>query len=225
MNKWSIVFTAASLMLGLGAGAANAYTLSIGGTPAPGEGLKSSVPGAVTVTFDEPIPSLLTYSAGATVVQGNVGGQYAAPPGDGSKYLTISPKGSGVVGASGPITITASQDLKYFGFYAGSLDSYNSIKFLSKGVTVGTFGGTQLAALANTVANGDQSKGFYYNFAADGAGEFFDTVVMDSSGIAFETDNHAFRTAVPEAGTIAGLAAIGAIGAATLLQRRGQKVA
>ncbi len=84
----------------------------------------------------------------------------------------------------------------YFGFYFGSIDTYNHIGFFNDGELVKAISGVDIRA----AANGDQgaSGARYVDIFAE-ADQLFDTVVFKSNGIAFETDNHAYRLADPEA--------------------------
>ena len=102
---------------------------------------------------------------------------------------------SGSVGLTGnrsPVTITFNQRVDYFGFYASSLDPYNSVIFLLGGNVLFTLTGNQIASLGGFSADGNQSNGLYVNIFA-GANESFDQVILSSGGDSFETDNHAFR--------------------------------
>ena len=216
---------------------ASAISLSLGGTNNnDGQGYKSSVSGATTIDFNNgvaPISGFATYSAAngtPTIVQGNSVNQYAAPVGDNSNYLTISPFSSSttnVAGATGPVTIQFAQALDYFGLDWGSLDTYNYIDFYSSGTQVGHFDGTAVGTLSAKTAgvptaafadHTDPTANFYANFFAD-QGQTFDKVVLGSTGIAFESDNHAYR-AVPEPNSMAGLLAVGTFGVSVLLKRK-----
>lgn len=89
--------------------------------------------------------------------------------------------------------------MTYFGFYMGSPDLYNHLRFdfNVNGNQVETFSGAQLL----NPSNGDQSIGQYLNFRAAAGNPGWQSVKMYSTGIAFETDNHAYKAAdVPDGG-------------------------
>ena len=115
------------------------------------------------------------------------------PPSDSSNYLTV---GSGSNQLS-PVTITLGSLQQYFGYYGGSPDSYNSVELWLGSTLLQVISGNELASAATVPANGDQGKGFYWNIWADNAAEYFDVVKLVSTSNAFETDNHAFVSAVP----------------------------
>ncbi|MBD2495768.1 PEP-CTERM sorting domain-containing protein [Nostoc sp. FACHB-280] len=204
---------------------ASAVTMVVSG------GMFSSYSDAKTVTFDDGTANdpngFATYSNVTTnIVQGSVSGQYASPYQDTTKFLTIAPSGSGVAGDSGFVSIAFKEAVDYFGFYAGSLDSYNYIDIYSGNQLLKSFSGSDVPG---AVADGSWTSGqanLFVNLVGD-AGEKFDRVVMRSNGIAFETDNHAYRLAqsVPEPSAMLGVLAIGTFGTTSLLKRQHKKVA
>ncbi|MDP3818609.1 MAG: FxDxF family PEP-CTERM protein [Methylotenera sp.] len=199
----SIALAISTLFLATSASAA--FTVTIGGTAVAGEGLKSSVAGAVTTDFNANLLNPANYSGGG-VVNGSVGGAWASPPNDTSNYFSVGPS------TSSPATITFSTLMTYFGYYGGSPDSYNYVDFYNGQNMVASFDGVTLASLASVAANGDQSVGSYWNFTAGNSGDYFNSVVLRSASNAFETDNHAVL-AVPEPETYAMmLAGLGLMG-------------
>lgn len=188
---------------------ASAYTITVGGQAVPGEGLSTSVAGASVIDFNA-ILSLPNGYIGGLVVNGDLSGQWASPPGDTSNYLTV---GAGEDQIS-PSTVTLITLNKYFGFYGGSPDSYNSIELRRDDVLLETFTGDFLATQASLAADGNQSNGAYWNIWADNADEYFNKVSFVSSANAFETDNHAYLSAVPipAAAWLFGSALLGIIG-------------
>ncbi len=172
----------------------SAFTITVGGTAVSGEGLTTSVVGATVIDFNSgSLPA--EYSGGAVVI-GSSPSNWATPPGDTSYYLTVGPG----AGQSSPSTLTLGSLNQYFGFFGGSPDNYNSIEFYNGTNLVGSFTGTdlyQVAFGAGAQPTGDQSEGAYWNFQADDASEYFDKVVFISTRNAFETDNHAYVSAVP----------------------------
>ena len=189
----------------------------------------SSYADAKTVTFDDGTANdpngFVTYSnITSNIVQGSVGGQYASPYGDNTKFLTIAPSGSNVAGDSGFVNINFKKAVNYFGFYAGSLDSYNYVDIYKGNQLLKTFSG---ADVPSAIADGSWTSSeanMFVNLIGD-KGETFDRVVMRSNGIAFETDNHAYRLAesVPEPSAMLGVLAIGACGMTSLFKRSQHK--
>ncbi|MEH1889957.1 MAG: PEP-CTERM sorting domain-containing protein [Nostoc sp.] len=191
----------------------------------------SSYSNTKTITFDDGTANdpngFVTYSNITTnIVQGSVSGQYASPYGDNTKFLTIAPSGSNVAGDSGFVNIKFKEAVNYFGFYAGSLDSYNYIDIYKGNQLLKTFSGADVpSAIADGSWTSTQAN-MFINLVA-GTGETFDRVVMRSDGIAFETDNHAYRLAsqsVPEPNAMLGVLAIGACGMTSLFKRSQHKV-
>jgi len=206
------------------AASASAFSISVGGNLVTGEGFKSSVAGAQTIDFNSGSPSnnMVTYS-GITdnIVQGSKVNNYAAPAGDASKYLTIANVGAGIAGSTGSITLNFAKAMDYFGLYWGSVDTYNFVDFYSGNSLLKSFGGTDVSRTASGSWTG-ASDNVYVNFFAD-PGQSFDKIVLRSTGIAFESDNHAYReasAAVPEPTTMAGMALAGAGFAAARRQKQ-----
>jgi hypothetical protein len=175
-------------------------------------------PTATTITFDDLLantPSaytegLATYSWQATnspFVQGNVGGEWAAPYEDSTTFLTI-----GSIDRPGTVTISFSKPLQYFGLYMGSPDVYNHISFYDTAGLIGSFTGKELI----NPGNGDQTIADYLNFFAYGG--TITQIVMSSTSAAFETDSHSYE-AVPEPGTLGALG-LGLAIAALMARRR-----
>ncbi|NDJ21385.1 PEP-CTERM sorting domain-containing protein [Nostoc sp. B(2019)] len=230
LQKLSFALVGATFIF-MGANPAGAVSLTQGGsTPVVGEGQYTNIQGAQTINFNDgvaPSSGYVNYSATNGIVQGSVSGQYATPFGNTSKYLTISPTGEKIdgkdfAGNSGDITINFAQNLDYFGFYWGSIDTYNFVDVYSGGVLLKTFNG---ADVPDAPANGEQSgstNNVYINLLADTSkGETFDKVVLRSTGRAFETDNHSYRLAsVPESSSTLGLLAFGVLSAGSFVKRK-----
>ncbi len=105
------------------------------------------------------------------------------------------------------------------------MDDYNFVDIYKGNQLVKTFSGADVpTAIANGSWTSTQAN-MFINLVAD-TGETFDRVVMRSNGIAFETDNHAYRLAksVPESNAMLGVLAIGACGMTSLFKRSQRKV-
>lgn len=174
---------------------------------------------AKVVTFDSPLPSGFSLRGGQ-IVQGSVAGQYAAPAGDATKYLTVG-------GGSGA-AVVADKAYQSVGFYWGSIDTYNAVSLYdSLGKLIARFTGADIPP-----ANGDTSSGAtnrYVSYTLD-AGSLISgirAIVFESGSNAFELDNVAFGTRpgtpapVPEPATM-GLFALGlgAMGRRMLKKKR-----
>jgi hypothetical protein len=222
LQKLSLALLGTTVLV-MSANPASAVTMQVNSGPF------SSYADAKTVTFDDGTANdpngFVTYSNITTnIVQGSVSGQYASPYGDNTDFLAISPVGSNVAGDTGFVNIDFKQAVNYFGFYAGSLDSYNYIDIYNGDQLLKTFSG---ADVPTAIADGNQTSlqsNMFINLVAD-TGETFNRVVMRSDGVAFETDNHAYRLAsVPESNPMLGVLAIGACGMMSLFKRSQQKV-
>jgi hypothetical protein len=182
----AISLAIASIAL-LSATSASAYSVTVGGVnPANGSGLHTAVAGAVETTFDSGV--LPANYTGGAVVTGSLSNHYATPPNDKTAFLTAGPD-SPI--QSSPVTISLSAMSKYFGYFGGSPDSFNSVELWRDGAKITSFTGAYLAGVAGFTANGNQSVGAYWNIWASNAAEYFNQVKFVSSSIAFETDNHA----------------------------------
>ncbi|MBK1662268.1 Npun_F0296 family exosortase-dependent surface protein [Paracraurococcus ruber] len=230
--------------LTLGAATAEASPLSIvssvGGAPT----------GAVRENFDDlalgntsgqTTATGITVQIGgdAAIVQGSVGGRYAAPSlsggngagfgpggtaqGDGANGTAYLTTGSTGTDSGSAITLLLPSAMQYFGLLWGSVDGYNTLSFFKGNSLVGAVTGGDVAPLPN----GDQGpQGTrYVNITSSTA---FDRVVATSSSYAFEFDNVAFNlnpVGVPEPGTLA-LVAAGLLGlGAARRARRAQRPA
>ena len=192
----------AALVLSLTPAWSTTVTASLGGSNCGAAGLCTSVAGATTITFDDQLGDPLPYISGIATfggggespfVLGNVSSEFANPPGDDTVYLSIgSPR------RSNPVTIDFSIGLVYYGFYLGSPDAHNNIRFYENNVEVASFGGDDLIAQGN----GNQQLGAFVNFAVTSG--VVDRIVLSSGSAAFETDNHAYLPAgVPEPASMA----------------------
>ncbi len=171
-------------------------------TGAPADGTPLSGIGGAT----------LSVTGLTSIVNGSSGGNYAAP-----NPINPSNPASGIdttnylaVYGGGTATISLSKAANYLGLLWGSVDTYNTIKFLGAGdAELASFTGTDFAT-----HNGDQSINgtFYANFISSVP---FLKIVLSSSSNSFEVDNIAINTvplpaALPLFG--AALAGMGAFG-------------
>ncbi|HLO87048.1 MAG TPA: PEP-CTERM sorting domain-containing protein [Nostocaceae cyanobacterium] len=197
---------------------AKAINITTGGITAPGQGQVSAVPGSISVNFDNgqlPSSGPVIYSPftnDPAIVTGNIGG-LSQPADDNTPYLAVAPLGN-AAGVTGAVTINFAQTLDYFGLYWGSIDAFNFIRFFNNNTVVGEFSGS------NIPGTGD----LFVNFFAD-PGETFNRIILSSSAVGFESDNHAFRlaqvpTQVPEPASILALLACAALGANSLVKQK-----
>lgn len=223
LQKISLALLGTTVVV-MSANPASAVTMKVN------SGMFSSYSNTETITFDDGTandPNGFAKYSNITnnIVQGSVVSQYASPYDDKTPYLTIAPSNSNVAGNTGSVTIDFKEAVDYFGFYAGSLDSYNFIDIYKGGQLLKSFSGADVPTAKADGSWTSSQANMFVNLVGD-KGEKFDQVVMRSDGIAFETDNHTYRLAsksTPESSTILGVLAIGAIGATSLKKRQQQK--
>jgi hypothetical protein len=174
----------------------SAQATSIGvSARAPGV-LLPSLSSATVLTFNDlPVGSLPSYqfsggtlSGSGAVEDTSVVGKFAQPAGDATGFLSVS-----YPSASGEVHLLFSNPENYFGFYWGSMDSYNSVAFLENDEPIATYSGTNVAGLTGLVANGDQQSARsnrYIEFNFDAG--FYEEVILSTTGYGFEVDNIAF---------------------------------
>lgn len=194
---------------GLVVGAAQAGTITVGGVSTGSEGQTSAI-GTCTVNFNNgnannDCNAIYTGTTSGNFVSGSSTGQFAAPVGDTSIYLSVGPSSG-----SQSVTVSLANQANYFGFYSGSLDNYNTVQFFLNNVLVDSFTGADINAVAfpTSPTDGNQNQAAYVNYfpTVGNSQAFFDKVVYSSSSNAFETDNHSFGVAsisVPEPGSLA----------------------
>lgn len=199
------------------AGGANAAVVvgSIYGAPDPGPRAGETY----VIDFDAGLPTGVTLTGDGAIVSGDLAGQYAAPAGDATPYLTVPSATS-----NGTATLTfadflGSQNVTGFSFYWGSIDAYNSLELLDRsGNVLRTIGGADIPP-----ANGDQAlpvTNRRVTFDLTGADQALGGLRFTSTQYAFESDTFSFSTgAVPEPATWA-MMILGFGGAGVALRRR-----
>jgi len=199
MKKMNILLSSAALALAL-VSQASATSITIGGIAISGEGQISSNLGATTQTFDglTSLPggylAIGTTPVNPLVNPPNTPGLFSEPTDDGSTYVTT---GTGAV-----LNLAVPAGTTYFGFYWGSLDSYNVFQLDESDGNGLDITGAQLAALVPGVV-ADGSTSYFVNFEAT-PGTTFTSAGFSSLANSFEFDNVA--TATPEPASLAMLA-------------------
>jgi len=207
MQKKTIAAALTAATLGFAVSAANAaIVVTIGGTPVANNGQTTSLIGATVIDFNSTaIGSLPAGYVGNGQVTNGLTVNRSAPPqilSEGpntSNYLTVP------VTLPGSVTITSPFASSYFGLFLGSLDDYNTLSFFNGATLVESFTGAQLRTIPNPdLAAGNQAQAAYFNFNFTN-GDAFTSIVMTSTGFAFESDNHAFlqATVIPVPGAAA----------------------
>jgi len=153
---------------------------------------------------------------------------YVGPPtfagADETNFLSIGPTDI----SHDPQTIVYPTTRNFFGLYWGSVDAYNTIDFYLNGSLVASYTGASAAVLTALSATGCQGSTDCNRYVVfDGFS--YDKVVLGSSGLgastpAFEVDNIASTSAVPEPATWA-MMLIGFAGIGFVAYRRTKKSA
>lgn len=211
-------------LIAVSCSAAQAGTIQIGGQAAGAAGKMSDRPGVCTVTFDagtsaNTCGAVYTQGAANTAAAashfrtGSVAGQYASPAADTTGFFTVGPADGS------PVTIRLGTAANYFGFYAGSLDSFNMVQFFAGNSMVDQFSGTQINAVAfpGDPTNGNQAAAQYIDYFTS---TLYDRIVYSSTSNAFETDSHAFGIASPRGVPEPSSVALLGLGVVALAARR-----
>ena len=239
--KTLIAVSLGILAVSAGSGVANAASLNgfnyevtsstaLNGCVVP-EGCKTKVVDATTINFNAsgvgaPSTGFAQYTPSGTsqLYTGSQSGVSATPFNDSTRYLSL--------GSGASTTIKFSGLADYFGLYWGSIDTYNKVEFKKGNTSLAVFGGQQIANLVQSTYSlptpqfatwNNQYTNVYVDFFSGSADKQFDSVVLSSTGIAFESDNHAYRAAkpVPVPGMLLGVMAA----AGTFALKRKQKAA
>ena len=119
-------------------------------------------------------------------------GTSARPVGSTGNFWSI---GTSPTTQNGPGNVDLGTGVSYYGFLWGSPDTngWNTVSFYDGNTLLGAFDGN---AILNP-ANGNQNYARYFNVFA-GSGEVITNISFTANTNAFETDNHAFISAVPE---------------------------
>jgi len=160
--------------------------------------------GYTVYNFEQGKPSNWTIdllSSDGQYVTGSLASTYAAPNytnniagADATKYLSI-PKS----GTTNTYTASLGYNSDYFGFYWGSIDTYNTLYFYDNGNLVYTLKGTDVLAL--TLGTSGTQTGTATNLYAELSGITFDKVTFESTSYALELDNVVTHS-VPEPATL-----------------------
>jgi hypothetical protein len=192
MRKFAFAF-AASLLAATSANAATFITSTIGSAPAVG---------STVIDFDSATPGGFSIAGGMVQAGNNNFGH--EPFAGGGNYLTTNN-----TSGTGSATIFSATGFNEISFDWGSIDTYNNFALLDKnGNAVFTLSG-------NNVTPHNGVDGFRITLTAEtGEGPFYG-LRLYSGQPAFEVDNVAFNSAVPEPATWAMmLGGFGLIGAA-----------
>ncbi len=199
------------------AGPAFAITNVVGNdTGAPDGGVPAGL--TTVVTFDGPNAVGVTNTTTGAVYEGSasVGGQYAAPAltAPGTNYQAVQTGGSSTFDFTG-FKASSMLPLSRFSLYWGSVDTYNTLQFLSGATVISSFTGADfLPAGGNQV---DPITNRRITFGFDKADNITGVRFLSSQN-AFEYDT--FGAAVPEPASWAMLiAGFGLVGA-TMRRRR-----
>lgn len=192
------------------------------GAPDPGYGSQTLITG-----FNAPTPGV-ALSGNYSIQTGLLSGLAAAPAGDASAYFSVPDANGGASFGTAIIDFSGylgSQSLSSLSFYWGSIDTYNSLRFLDaagNALNITGYGSFLTGSDIAAPANGDQSiantnRRVFFDLSGTPT---FAKLELTSNGRAFEIDDIAGTTAttVPEPSTYALMAA--GLAAVAVVRRR-----
>jgi hypothetical protein len=156
------------------------------GNAAPGDFLVSGLGAGVSYSYTD--GALFNFNSSSNLPNG----VSARPVGSTGNFWSV---GVTPDTQDGPGVVNLGAGVSYYGFLWGSPDKlgWNTVSFFNGNTLLGTYGG---ASILNP-PNGNQNFARYFNVFA-GPGEVITKVSFAANTNAFETDNHAFISAVPE---------------------------
>ncbi len=190
-----------------------------------GSGKTTIEPGVTVLDFNSgtidgllasPVSPIESFSYTASrLFTGSSLNESAAPGSDDfTQYLSVHFGNTDGVLGSFTIDLDDSHN-NYFGMYWGSIDPFNTLKFYNGATLVEEITGS----MVTTDPHGSWTNVLDNRYVSFYGLNAFDKVVLESSGTAFEVDNIAFGTPVPEPGTML-LFGAGLLGLAGLRRRK-----
>ena len=198
---------AAIVAAGLAVSAQAVTQTSSAGAPDPG----GTAAQDKFINFNSGLPAGVTLTGNYGIVTGSVSGAYAAPAGDATPYLVVP-----TAGTSGSADLQFGalySGVKSLSLYLGSIDTYNTISFLSGGSVIAnsTFTGSAFPPASGDQFAAGSNRRIFFTFAP---GDNVTGIRFASSNIALEVDSIAID-GVPEPRTWAMLIlGFGMVGAA-----------
>jgi len=176
---------------------AGAYTIDFGVSPINNTGPVAGVPGSGDILLAGSYAGVnYSYTDGALFnfdgSSGLPGGTSARPVGSTGNFWSVGPSPAT---QAGPGIVDLGVGVTYYGFLWGSPDAagWNTVSFYNGTTLLGSYDGSAILI----PPDGDQSYAKYFNVFA-GPGEVITGISFAANTNAFETDNHAFISAVPE---------------------------